>query len=78
MRRGSATTNAYLFLEGVSLRVRRPAGRKRAQMRWPTAFGETPRATCRLFCAARAKAMRIRRVCCRSISARVGGEATGV
>ena len=45
---------AYLFLDGVSLRVRRPSGRQRVQML--VAYGVTARGNCWPFCAVRAKA----------------------
>ncbi|MBV8807813.1 MAG: transposase [Acidobacteriaceae bacterium] len=57
---------AYLFLDGVSLRVRRPGGRKRVQML--VAYGVTSpmaRGICSLFSAAWAKASRPGKGSCR-------------
>jgi Transposase, Mutator family len=53
----------YLFLDGVSLRVRRPAGRKRVQML--VAYGGRRDGTliCWQFCAAREKARRTGKAC---------------
>ncbi len=56
---------AYLFLDGVSLRVRRPAGGNGCTCWWPTAFAGTAPANCWPFCAARAKARRPGKGCWR-------------
>ncbi len=57
---------AYLFLDGVSLRVRRPAGRASGyRCWWPTGCGATALAICWLSYAAREKVRRTGRDCCR-------------
>jgi hypothetical protein len=56
---------AYLFLDGVSLRVRRPRGANRCRCWWRTASGAMALGTCWLFCAARAKVKPIGRDCSR-------------
>jgi hypothetical protein len=56
---------AYLFPDGVSLRVRRPAGRKRCKCWWPMECAATALAICWPFCAAREKVRRTGRDCCR-------------
>lgn len=48
----------YLFLDGVSLRVRRPAGRKRYRCWWPTGCGPTAAVNCSDSCAARERVRR--------------------
>ncbi len=54
---------AYLFLDGVSLRMRRPAGRKRCTCWWPTGCARTAPAICWPFCAAGARARRTGKAC---------------
>jgi putative transposase len=54
---------AYLFLDGVSLRVRRPAGRKRVHMLVAYGVRRMARAICWRFCAARARARRTGKAC---------------
>jgi transposase-like protein len=49
---------AYLFLDGVSLRVRRPGGGSGCRCWWPTGCGRMARARCWLFSAVRARARR--------------------
>ena len=55
---------AYLFLDGVSLRVRRPAGRK-CRCWWPTGCGATAPVTCWPFCAAKARVRPTGKAYCR-------------
>ena len=47
---------AYPFLDGVSLRMRRPSGRQRVQMLWPTGCGATAPDNCWALCAVRGSA----------------------
>jgi hypothetical protein len=54
---------AYLFLDGVSLRVRRPAGRKRVHMLVAYGVGRTAPAICWHLCAARVKAKATGKAC---------------
>jgi len=53
----------YLFLDGVSLRVRRPAGRKQVQMLVAYGIRRDGSRHLLLFCAARAKVKRTGRRC---------------
>ena len=58
---------AYWFLDGVSLRVRRPAGRKRVQRCWgPTGCGATDNGAGWPFRAARERARRPGRGSCKA------------
>jgi transposase-like protein len=56
---------AYLFLDGVSLRVRRPAGRKRVQMLVAYGVRDDGRRHLLALCAARVKAKGSGKLCCR-------------
>src|SRR5438876_10786067 len=56
---------AYLFLDGVSLRVRRPAGRKRYRCWWLTACGAMAGVTCWRFCAVRERVRPTGKACSR-------------
>ena len=56
---------AYLFLDGVSLRVRRPAGASGCRCWWLTACGATELANCWPFCAPGARARPTGRRCSR-------------
>src|SRR5438132_13629715 len=70
---------AYLFLDRVSLRVRRPAGRASGcRCWWPTECAATAAATCWPFGAARAKVSRVGRFAPGSVPAWTGRQAPGL
>ena len=60
---------AYLFLDGVSLRVRRPSGRQRVQMLVAYGVARTAPGNCWTSCAAREKARWRGKDCCRICTA---------
>jgi putative transposase len=60
---GLSDDYAYLFLDGVSLRVRRPTGRKQVQMLVAYGIRRDGRRHLLAFCAARVKAKPIGRHC---------------
>ncbi|MGH9607413.1 MAG: transposase [Terracidiphilus sp.] len=54
---------AYLFLDGVNLKVRQPPGRQCVQCWWPTAYVGTAPGNCSAFCAPKARARPTGRRC---------------